>query len=270
MEFLYDSSSYRPYLKHRLGNGARLGLKKKAAEALSVHTTFISQVLSGASDLSLEQAEAMNEFLQHTDDDGDFFLNLVMLERAGTQALKKRLNKNIEVKKAKRLKLTNRMNERETITEVDRERFYSSHLYAAIHVLSSIPSFQTRETLAHVLGTPVKRIGHAVEFLLRIGVLKENEGRLSPGAQHVHLDSSSPQISKHHINWRTRAIERINENPSRDLHYSVVVSLSEADVMRLKELLLSQLAQFSKIVAASKEETAYVFGFDFFELISRS
>ena len=64
-------------------------------------------------------------------------------------------------------------------------------------------------------------------------------------------------------------MERIGESASRDLHYAVAVSLSESDVKKIKEMILKNLSAISKVVSASKEETAYVYCFDFFELVQR-
>lgn len=268
MESIFEHSNYRDYLKKRLGDGQRLGLKKQAANALSVHTTLISQVLSGNCELSPEQSENMSRFLGHTEDEADQFLWLVLRERAGSLALRRRLERQIDAQKAKRLNLSERVKDRARVSETDKERFYSTYLHAAIHVLVSIPGLQTRSALAHTLGVPQAKIADAVDFLSRIGVIKEIAGKLRPGAQHIHLNSSSKHIVRHHLNWRLKTMERIGEAAAQDLHYSVAVSLSESDVVRIKEMLLKTLADFSKVVSDSKEETAYVYCFDFFELAS--
>lgn len=269
MESLFEYGSYRDYLKKRLGDGLRLGLKKKAAGALGVHTTLISQVLSGNCELSLEQTESMSHFLGHSDDEADYFLWLVLKERAGTSPLRRRLERQISAHKKKRLNLSERLKDRKKISESERERFYSTYLHGAIHVLASIPGIQTRAAIASALGVPQPKISEAVEFLIRIGVLKELHGRLSPGTQHIHLSSDSKHIVRHHLNWRLKAMEKIGEAADRDLHYSVAFSLSEADVVKIKEMLLNALSEISKVVSDSKEETAYVYCFDFFELASR-
>jgi uncharacterized protein (TIGR02147 family) len=269
MDTLYEANNYREYLHGRLGAGARLGLKTKAAAALSVNTTLISQILGGTCEMSLEQAENMNRFLGHTDEEGDYFLWLVLKERSGSKNLKARFARQLEEQKTKRLNLSKRMSDRDSIDHDERERFYSTYLHGAIHVLVSIPEFQTREALATALGTPLKKINEAVEFLLQLGVITETAMKLAPGAQHIHLGSDSTQIVRHHLNWRLKAMERIGEAASRDLHYSVAVSLSEADVQKIKEMLLKNLSEVSKVVNKSKEETAFVFCFDFFELVNR-
>ncbi len=266
METIFDYDSYRTYLKKRLGDGQRLGIKKLAANALGVHTTLISQILSGKCEISLEQTENMNLFLGHSEDEADFFLLQVLKERAGTASLRRRLEKQIDIQKAKRLNLSMRVKDRSEITESEKEKFYSNSLYAAIHVLTSIPGFQSKKELANSLNIASSKVSEAVDFLVGLGVVTETKGHLSPGQQHIHLGSDSKHIYRHHLNWRLKAIERISEQADRDLHYSVIFSLSEDDVKKIKEIILSTVGEVSKVVNKSKEETAYVFCFDFFEL----
>lgn len=164
------------------------------------------------------------------------------------------------------MNLSERVKDRAKISEADKDRFYSTYLNGAVHVLTSIPGLQTRANLAAALGVSLPKISETVDFLLRIGVVQEIEGRLSPGSQHIHLNSKSKQIVRHHLNWRLKAMERIGEAPDSDLHYSVVYSLSENDVLRIKEFILNGLEDISKVISASPEEISYVYCFDFFEL----
>ena len=68
---IWEFSSYREYLVERLGGeGLRTGARKELAEKISVHTTFVSQVLKGKAHFSLEQAEAINQAFDHTNEEG--------------------------------------------------------------------------------------------------------------------------------------------------------------------------------------------------------
>lgn len=99
MKTIFEHSSYRDYLKIRLGDGQRLGLKKQAAQSLGVHTTLISQILSGKCEISLEQGEDMNRYLGHSEDEADYFLGLILKERAGSISLRRRFERQISVQR---------------------------------------------------------------------------------------------------------------------------------------------------------------------------
>lgn len=69
-----------------------------------------------------------------------------------------------------------------------------------------------------------------------------------------------------HGNWRTQALESLDREQLADLHYSGVLSLSRADITRMKNLFLEAIKDSQEIVRASGEEELCVVGLDFFSL----
>lgn len=265
---LFGYLSYQQYLKDYLeSQGPKSGLKRRAAKALSVHTTFISQVISGKSDLSLDQGERMNAFLKHTEEEGDFFLQLIIFERASDPQLKKRFENKLKAKYAEQIQIEKHLEKTKELAASDQEKFYSSHLYGLLHVLTSIPAFRTRESLASVVGYPLEIVNEAINFLLKIGILKIVRNQIMPGEQHIHLTNKSKNIWKHHANWRMATLQRFDFNDKSDLHYSLVFSCSKKDSVKLKEIILQNLKHMSETISTSNEEHAYVYCFDFFKWI---
>lgn len=264
---IWDYLDYRGYLLARLGDeGSRTGLRKKLAEAIPVHTTFVSQVLKGRAEFSLEQAEAINVFFEHTDDEGEYFLLLLLQDRAGSKKLKARFTTKIRLMRDERINIKKRLEADAEVSLKDRERFYSSYLYGAVHVLAAIPKYRTVEALATALRLPRAQLQEIVDFMLRIGVLKEAKGELVPGSAHVHLGNDSELILKHHSNWRLHTLSNLQVLDRNNLHYSACLSLSEKDVFRVKESLLQNLKANIEIIGASQEEVGYVMSFDFYRL----
>ena len=266
---IWDHSTYRSYLVEKLGGDrSRTGLRKKLAAAIPVHTTFVSQVLKGRAEFSLEQAEATNEFFAHTRDEGEYFLLLVMHGRAGSSKLRRRFEEKIRGIQEERQKVKNRVKNDDEISIKDRERFYSSHLYAAIHVLTSIPEFSTVDRIAESLRLPRERIQEMIEFLLKLGVLVSRAGEFHPGPRHVHLGGDTPLIIKHHTNWRLHTTANLQFAERNDVHYSACVSLSKADVLKIRESILKNLEGNLSVISKSNEEDAYVYSLDFYRLLS--
>lgn len=267
---IWDFTEYKPYLIAQLGGAhTRTGLRKELAEHIPVHTTFVSQVLKGKADFSLEQAEAINEFLEHTDDEAEYFILLLMKDRAGTRPLKVRFERKIKVMRDERLNIQKRIGTQETISDRDREKFYSTHYYGAIHVLTGIPDFRTVENLSVALRLSKPRVQEMVDFCLRIGILKEEKGNLFPGSQHIHLGNQTELVLKHHMNWRQHTIHGLQFLDPDDLHYSACVSLTHGDAFKIKESMLHNLKQNVDVISRSAEEVAYVLSFDFYKLIAR-
>jgi uncharacterized protein (TIGR02147 family) len=264
---IWDFTDYRSYLMEKLGlEGSRTGLRKKLADSIPVHTTFVSQILKGRADFSLEQAESINTFFDHTDDEGEYFILLLMKDRAGTGRLKTRFERKIQTLRDERINIKKRLEIESAVTQQDRERFYSSYLYGAVHVLAAIPKYKTAAALSEALRIPRVQIQEIIEFMLRIGVLKESEGLFAPGLNHVHLGNESELILKHHANWRFHTLTNLQLLNRDDLHYSACLSLSQSDAFRVKESMLSNLKANVDIISASPEEVAYVMSFDFYKL----
>ncbi len=266
---IWKFQNYREYLIERLGGeGSRTGLRKKLAAAIPVHTTFVSQVLNGRNELSLEQAEAVNTFLEHTEDEGEFFILLVLKDRSGNLKLKKRFENKIQKMRDERLNIQKRLKVEDEISLKDKEKFYSSSIYGAIHVLSSIPQFQTVEALAEATRLSKPRMREIVEFMIRIGVLKNSNGKIISGSQHIHLGTDSELILKHHANWRQHTISNLQFLDQDDLHYSSCLSLSQTDAFKIKESILANLKSNIDVIGQSKEEVAYVMCLDFYKLFN--
>lgn len=266
---IWEFTGYRDYLTARLGpDGSRTGLRKQLAAAIPVHTTFVSQVLKGRTEFSLEQAEAINTFLGHTDDEGEYLILLILKDRATNEKLRKRFAAKIQAMRDERLNIKSRLETTDSISAKDREKFYSSAIYGAIHVLAAIPGFGTIEALADATKLARSRVREIVDFMIRIGVLKEEDGQISSGTNHVHLGNDSELILKHHTNWRYHTISNLQFLDCDDIHYSACLSLSVEDAFKLKESILANLKQNVDVVSKSKEEIAYVMCFDFYKLIS--
>lgn len=267
---VFDYKDYKSYLETfiksqpKAGRGVRMAL----AHHISCPVSHISQILNGKSHLSLEQAESVNEFLGHTQEEAQFFFLLVHLSRAGTVALKKRLNQQIQQVLEKRLILKERLGVKQSLSKEDQLVFYSSWVYGAIHVMLTIPEFQSKESIGKYLGLSLKRTAEILDFLKSVGlaVQKEN-GRFDIGTSRIHLGSDSPFISKLHTNWRMKAIQSLeNENANDDLHYSSAISISNADIQIIKSHLIKCIEEIKLIIRDSPAEGAHSFNIDFFKL----
>jgi uncharacterized protein (TIGR02147 family) len=264
---LFQYANYKSYLedfekKSYTGRGFRSALAREAR----CQNAYVSRVLSGDADFSLEQAESLNALLGHSKEEAGFFLLLVQEARAGTETLKAHFREQIlQIQKA-RLVLKNRFPAGATLSEAHLAQYFSSWLYVAIHVLVSVPQYQTREALAEHLKLPLHRVSEIAEFLVSIGVIKFEGGRYRVGTQRIHFGSDSPYISKHHGHWRLQAMQTLDRETDRDLHYSSVVSLSQKDLVKIKELLIESIETAKKIVRDSKDETAACFSLDLFEI----
>ncbi|OQW48811.1 MAG: hypothetical protein A4S09_13515 [Proteobacteria bacterium SG_bin7] len=264
---IYDYLTYKAYLRHRFGDkSSRRGEKIAAAKAINCQPTFISQILHAHAHLSLEQADALNHYWKHSDEESLFFILLVQKDRAGTKSLIEFFQNQIDEVIKRRLTLTQRLGAKNKISEQDQSEYYSSWIYSAAHIATTIPFLQTRETIAHHLNIPIQKINGVLEFLISIGVVGARGNKYIPGKTEIRLGNDSKNIIRHHSQWRQQAIDSLDREGILDLHYSGVFSLSKSDLARIKDLLLESIRSATQIVRDSKEEELCCMNMDLFNL----
>lgn len=268
MKTLFEFSDYRLYLKERLNELAETtrGVKSRLAESIQCRPGFISQILSGSMSMSPDQAALTSEFLGHTDEEAEFFLLLIMADRASAPALKSRLKKQILERRSRFLDLKERLKVEQKVSKEDEAIFYSSWHFLAILTLTTIPEFQTKEALSQKLGLGLRQVSESLEYLLGLGIVTLKGSRYLPGETRTHLSRTSPMVSRHHQNWRLRAMQSIERASPDDFHYSSVISVSRADQDRLRAMIIAFIDETAKVIAPSKEEEALVLALDLFRL----
>jgi uncharacterized protein (TIGR02147 family) len=269
MPGIFDSRDYKAYIRHALderGQMGERGSRSRLAEALGCQSAYVSRVLEGDAHFSLEQAERLNGFFAHSEDEGEFFFLLVQRARAGSAGLRRYFDAKIEAQVESRLNLAQRLKVKNKISEADQAVYFSRWQNAAAHVALLVPSLATdREALAKRLGLKPTALAEIIDYLVSLGLFERSGGRLEPGSKRLHLGKESPLIANHHVNWRLRAIDAIERDPRAGLHYSSVVSLSRDDLPRGKEILVEAIERVKKLVRESKEETIASFCTDFYE-----
>lgn len=267
MRSLYSYSEYKEYLNDKLDtldDGGR-GARAQMSRAIGCQTAYTARVLRGNAHFSMEQAEGINDFLGHSEEQGHYFLLLVQSAKAGSPRLRTRFQKMVKEAQQDSNLLKHRLNVKENLNESDRIMFYSSWIYPTIHALISIPGFQSAKKISQRLKIGVRQVNFAIEFLISVGLIEKNKGgALCIGKRQTHLGADSPLIAKHHTSWRMQAIRAIEDDPQEGLHYSSVVSLSCDDYARIKENLVAAIQQAKEVIKKSPEEELCCLSMDFF------
>jgi hypothetical protein len=265
---IFDFRDYKAYLKHWIAQkpGKGRGMQTQLAQIMGCQTGYVSQVLNTGANFSLEQAEAINPFLGHNNDEGHFLILLVEFARAGTPGLRNRFQHEIDKILNQRLVLKDRVDIKKSLEPVDQATYYSSWYYAAIHVAISVPTLRTRESLKNYFSLSDETVLQALEFLTSVGLVEKKGDHYVQGVTRLFLGKDSPMIKRHHSNWRTRAMHSLDLALDKNLHFSTVVSLSKEDLLIIKEKLVKAIEETRGIIRESKEETVCCFAVDFFDL----
>ena len=207
----------------------------------------------------------MNRFVSHDREESRYFLLLVQQARAGTRELREHFEDEIKEIREKRQKFKNRVDIRETLPPDLQIKYYKSWAIAATHILLTIPEYQTRSAIEKRLGLSSGQAQEILEFLLGAGLAKKEGDRYLPGLARIFLERESEMYTRHHINWRLKAIDAIDRDDQKNnLHFASVVSLAKSDIHHLQEVLIQGIENARKLIKESKEEELFVLTLDFF------
>jgi len=264
---IYEFDDFRALVRAQLGaSGEGRGVYAKMAKKLGIHSTNLSQILSGGKPLSMEQAARMTDYLGLTDHESEYFLCLVQYDRAGDGILKSKLSKQLKRLRGQRNDLSLALPHDQRLTKEQQMVFYSSWLYSAIRVLSSIPEFQSAEAIAQRLNLSRRELMERLKFLISTGLCEEKNGNISPGPSYTHLEASSPLISKHHSNWRVCAMQKHAHLKPSDLAYSSLMSISKKDALEIQARIGEMIKKINVIRGKSDCEELRMIGVDWIEM----
>ncbi|MGZ3792596.1 MAG: DUF4423 domain-containing protein [Bdellovibrio sp.] len=266
---IFEFNNYREYFLDRIKKMPKRGRGefRNISLFLRMHTSSISQIFKGQKNLTLEQASSLAVYFGMNDLESDYLLNLVEKERAGSQELIDRIDKRLTKIKKAATQLSNRLPKDRILSDNDKALFYSNWFYSAVRLASDVKSLQTVEALSQHFSLPPALINDVMQFLLSTGLCVEDQGQFKMGPQRTHLEATSPLISRHHMNWRIKAIERSPKMvQAEELQFSSPVVLSQKDILRIRSQLLDHIQDILKTVSESESEDTYFFNVDWLKL----
>jgi uncharacterized protein (TIGR02147 family) len=263
---IFQFDDYRRYLVSALDADGERGRRSRLAEALRCQPAFVSRVLKGEADFSQEHGMVVNVFLDHRDEESEYFMVLLDYERAGTKPLKDFHYRKILQMRARRQIVSERIGVKKGLSEADQATYYSAWYFSAFHILLLVPEFRTPARLAERLKLPLTLVKDVLDFLLSVGLAVVDEKGYHPGLSRIHLRADSPMISKHHMNWRLRAMQGLEAKDPENLHYSGPICISKEVSTQIREMILRLLSEAEPLIRGAKDEEVYCLDIDFFKV----
>lgn len=265
---IFEFDDYRIYVVQKvksLPKGGR-GELLKIANHLKIHTSTLSQVLGGSKNFTLDQACFLADYFGMNDLETQYLFRLIEMEKAGTERLRSQLQKQILQIKEQSRNLSLVVPGKRVLSEEQKAIFYSNWYYTGIWALTSIQGFQTSEKIAKYFNLPILLVNQVVDFLIVTGLCVELNGNLEPGTTYVHLESSSPYLSRHHSSWRHKAIEKHPVLSESEIAYTSPMSLSAKDAEKIRKLIVEWVQEVNKIRDPSPCEELYFLNIDWIKL----
>lgn len=79
-------------------------------------------------------------------------------------------------------------------------------------------------------------VRQVLEFLSQQGLVRESSPlNYKIGPQTTHLPAASPWLRQHHRNWRTKALEGLEDLGQNEISYTASMAISEACLYEVRE-----------------------------------
>jgi uncharacterized protein (TIGR02147 family) len=265
---VFEFDDYKRYLGRYLESRAKeeRGYKSYFAESIGCQPSYLSQVINGKPEVTLEQAQRANIELKHDKLESRYFILLVEYSRSGSKDLRDFFKEQLSELKQQRFDLKKRLKETDDIPPEAKHRYYSTWFYSAIHIMLAVPEFNSAYKISQRLNLPEEMVADVVHFLEEIGLVEVKNGKYEFTKMRIHLDRNSEFVQRHHINWRSQALQSAEKNMKDDLHFSTVFAVTRDDFERVKEVFVTAIENARGIIKPSDSKEVYAITLDAFKL----
>lgn len=269
MESIFRASDYRTVLESRIAaTGKARGVMTRLAAAAGCHPSYLSQVLAGQSQLTTDQAAGIAAHWALSEREEEYFVALVSHARAGQPRLRAMIERRLAALRRESEEVSAHVQgDSSRVTEENALLYYSSWAYSAAHMAASIPGKCTTAVVTQRLGLAPAATATILESLARMGLIERaNDATWAIAQRTLHIPRTSVLTTHHHLNWRAKTSERLQQPAADDLYFSGVYGLAVADLPHVRDALLAAIKNVAAVVAPSKEETLMHVGIDCYGL----
>jgi len=255
---ILDCERYRAVLEQKIQDHEHVrGYKSILARNAGIHQSYLSQVLSGAAELTLDQAAKLASFWSLNEQESEYFILLVSRDKSTSSELTELLNRRISAVRGRREKTGRGDQESVKINLLTQEksiRYYSRWYYPAIHILLTIPGFQTPRAISERMDLPLPDVETALAELAGLGLIQKQKGRWSVVGEHTATPSRGVMSPVQQMNWLQRAIFDVQNEGADSTHLNMIASLNRRDLQKVRAIMVEAFERVRHVVSESKNE----------------
>lgn len=263
---IFHFNSYKSIMSHLLLSADKRGQLSRASEFLNCQRSYLSRVISDKEHLTPDQAYMLSLFWKFTNAEREYFTTMVEYERAGQIEYRNFLKAKITEMRKKHESIQERTQRHTFVTDNLQLQYFSSWISCALQFLTMIPNYQTVTSLSERLCLNPALVTLYLEQLKKQNLVENTNNKWVNKSSDFHLPKESPLVLLHHQNWRNRAILDAQNTASDHVHFTGVYSVSIDDYQRIKEMLLSFLADTNLLIGPSKNEEGIALTCDLFRI----
>lgn len=261
----YFPEDHRFYVEHelklRLHRRPQYSLRAFARD-LSLSPSTLSEFLNGYLGLSRTKTIHVAQKINLTTEQSEHFWNL--MESRFSRSLHKRREAAVRAK--------SRIHSEQTKVSLDEFQFIADWYHLAIlELLELAPIYQDIKILSKALGLTRKKTTEGVERLLKLNLIKKENGQLiiDKNTTNVGENVPSESVRLFHSQILAKALNAIETQSLEQRDFSsTMISINNSDIPEIKkELNQFWLSLASKYSAKSKKNSLYCLSTQFFDLL---
>lgn len=261
---IWSFNDYKAFLASLIEAGPR-GQVSRLAEAAGCQRSYLSNVLRTHIHLVADQAYGIARHLGLDESETTYFLLLLEKDRAAARGYKEHLDEKIRQLRLERENLAERLDRQPLQSSADQLTYYSAWYYSAVHILTSIPRFQSVSAISRALSLDAATVGTVLANLEAMSLVRRTGDTWRFHSGDIHVPNDSPMVSLHHNNWRQKAVLH-SQTRKEGLHFTMVQSVSVKVANEIKERLLKLIDEVSGLAGPSESEELIYFGLDQFRI----
>ncbi|MGK5082711.1 TIGR02147 family protein [Bdellovibrionota bacterium FG-1] len=264
---VFSFSDYKQFLCHYVDvHKKERGSIRRMAEAAGCQRSYMSQVLGTHVHLTREQAWGLCSLFGFKDLESQYFMVLIDLARAGSKKYRENLESQRKMLKQRSEDLSERTTRKRIESEDFAMEYYSAWYWSAIHILVSIPGFQTVKSIAAKLFLDEKTVENSLKRLAVMKLVTQEKDRWCFRQESIHVPKDSPYVVFHHRNWRDRSVLSSQASDHEGIHYTMVQSVSRDVLPRVRQLFLDAIEQANRIAGPSAPQELVAINCDIFSV----
>lgn len=263
--WMFRETGYKQILNRILAESETRGMVSRMAESIGCQRSYLSQVLHTKVQLTKDQGWAASRFLGFSPIESEYFETLVDLERAASKDYREHLENQLQKIRDKAIRIQQQFTESKTFKDNEIYDYCQDWIPCAVHLLTSIPEFQTARNIAKRLRLGLSKVESTLSLLQEQGQVELVGEKWVFSGSSRFIPSYSSYVFLHHRNWRDQAVEQAKEKNNNELHYTMVQTMSAEDVEKIKALIMEFISNTKKVADPSSPEVLTTLTLDFFQ-----
>lgn len=239
----------------------------KLAEKVGVQSSYITHVFKGRAHFSADQLYAIGEALNFSEEEVEYLLLLLELERSVHSTRKRKLKEKIELQRAKFLKTESHLSV-ETVRDLEAAtiQYYLDPLCQLVMVFLNFPQYAKDPFLLGAkLGMGSQQLEEILGRLQSSGKVEITKNGYKVLSGSDHLPKESPLCQPHQTLMRYKSVDQMQRLAwGKAYSFSVTFSSTPEDKAQIQSAFLDFVNAAEKIVKKSPREKVYQINFDLF------